>query len=124
VSYPSEVYSDGEDIHEHEGLRVSPAKRSMKKMKSEERKRMMLFIDKSTFEYPKGLEQYMPVDEKAISFFKYEDPSIDSNLEKYFKEQTSIKNQVKELYDELEKLFAEYQKNASKLLEYLKGLNL
>lgn len=93
-------------------------------MKSEERKRMMLFIDKSTFEYPKGLEQYMPVDEKAISFFKYEDPSIDSNLEKYFKEQTSIKNQVKELYDELEKLFAEYQKNASKLLEYLKGLNL
>ena len=93
-------------------------------MKPEDHDRIYVSATKSIMEYPKGLEQYMPVDEVAKSMVLLHDPDVSKNMEKYFLEQSAIKHQVKELYEELEKLFGEYQRNAARLIEYLKNINI
>jgi hypothetical protein len=93
-------------------------------MKSDEKKRLRLNMERFTIEYPSGLEKFLPVDEKAIRLLDIDDPTIDSNVEKYFKEQAVVKQHVKESYEEVTKLLNEYQENARKFVEYIKGLSL
>ena len=93
-------------------------------MKKEEHDKHYLTATRCIMQYPKGLEQYMPVDETARSMILLYNNDITETIRRYFDEQTKIKQQVSELYEELEKLFGDYQKNAGKLLEYIKGLNL
>lgn len=93
-------------------------------MKTEDKKTLRLNMEKHTIEYPPGLEKFLPVDEKAIKLLDINDNDIDNNIEKYFNEQRTIKNNIADCYEKMNKQFNDYQENCKKLVEYIKGLNL
>jgi hypothetical protein len=93
-------------------------------MKPEEKKKLRINMVKHFMSFPKGLEVFFPIDEKALQLLDIGDSSIDDNVEKYFNEQSNIKTRILELSEKINKEFAEYQNNCNKLVEYIKGLNL
>jgi len=94
-------------------------------MKIEERNKLINEMIKETFEYPAGLEQFLPVDEKAIDILSYNfNDKVNENIEKYFNEQKEIKKNIKEAQEKINKKGIEYQENCKKLIDYIKGLSI
>jgi len=94
-------------------------------MKPEERKKLILDMRKAKLEYPTGLEKFLPIDEEAISILEDDfSDKVNENIEKYFLEQKTIKDNIQRNIDEINKMMVEYQENCKKLVDYLKELKI
>jgi len=94
-------------------------------MKPEEKKKLILDMRKAKLEYPTGLEKFLPIDEEAINILEDDfSDKVDENIEKYFLEQKTIKDNIQKNIDEINKMMVEYQENCKKLIDYLKELKV
>jgi len=94
-------------------------------MKPEEKKKLILDMRKAKLEYPTGLEKFLPIDEEAINILEDDfSDKVNDNIEKYFLEQKTIKDNIQRNIDEINKMMVEYQENCKKLVDYLKELKI
>lgn len=94
-------------------------------MKPEDKKKLILDMRKAKLEYPAGLEKFLPIDEEAINILEDDfSDKVNENIEKYFIEQKTIKDNIQRNVDEINKMMVEYQENCKKLVDYLKELKV